>query len=194
MRSIPTGEVTSLLLAWGQGEESALQKLIPVVHDELHRLAHRYMRGEHPGHILQTTALVNEVYLRLVDSNRVNWRNRAHFFAICAQLMRQILVDFARSQRSLKRGGLVQLVPIDETPAAGGETSCDLIALDEALNALAATDRRKSQVVELRFFGGLSVEDTAAALEVSRETVLRDWKFAKAWLLRRLSEQDADGR
>lgn len=129
-----------------------------------------------------------------MDSNRVNWRNRAHFFAICAQLMRQILVDFARSQRSLKRGGLVQLVPIDETPAAGGETSCDLIALDEALNALAATDRRKSQVVELRFFGGLSVEDTAAALEVSRETVLRDWKFAKAWLLRRLSEQDADGR
>lgn len=186
-------EVTRLLVAWGQGKEEALQKLIPLVYGELHRMAHHYMAGERPDHTLQTTALINEVYLRLVDSSRVRWQNRAHFFAVCAQLMRRILVDFARSRRSVKRGGRAQVIQLDEALTLSKGLDRDVVELDEALNALASIDRRKSQVVELRFFGGLSVEDTAKVLKVSPETVLRDWRFAKAWLLRELSREAPNG-
>jgi RNA polymerase sigma-70 factor (ECF subfamily) len=180
-------DVTQLLQAWSQGDSSALKSLTPLVYKELHRLAHRYMEFENPGHTLQTTALVNEAYLRLV-SNRANWQNRAHFFAISAQLMRQILVDFARSRRQLKRGGEVQRVSLDDAMLSLQEPDTDLVALDDALKALAAVDLRKSQVVELRFFGGLSVEETAEALKVSEDTVLRDWRLAKLWLLRELNK------
>lgn len=185
--------MTRLLVAWGQGKEEALQKLIPLVYGELHRMAHHYMAGERPDHTLQTTALINEVYLRLVDSSRVRWQNRAHFFAVCAQLMRRILVDFARSRRSMKRGGQAQVIQLDEALTLSKGLDRDVVELDEALNALASIDRRKSQVVELRFFGGLSVEDTAKVLKVSPETVLRDWRFAKAWLLRELSREAPNG-
>lgn len=181
--------VTDLLLAWGRGDEQALQDLIPAVHDELHRLAHTYMRGERPGHPLQTTALVNEAYLRLVDTSRVRWQNRAHFFAVSAQLMRRVLVDFARTRQRQKRGGDTVHVPLDDALAAAHDHSADVIAIDEALRALAAIDARKSNVVELRYFGGLSVEETAETLKVSPVTVMRDWRLAKAWLLREL-----DGR
>ena len=183
-------EVTELLLAWGQGDTSALDRLMPIVYDELRRLAHRYMGGERPRHVLQTTALVNEVYLRLIDSSRVRWQNRAHFFAVSAQLMRRVLVDVARSRKGQKRGGGALHVSLDEAIVGATERSGDLVALDDALTALAATDERASRVVELRFFGGLSMEDAAEVLGVSPETVKRDWNWAKAWLLREMSKAE----
>jgi RNA polymerase sigma factor (TIGR02999 family) len=179
-------EITQLLLAWNEGDGQALDRLMPLVHQELHRLAHRYMAGERPGHPLQTTALVNEAYVRLIDSSRVRWQNRAHFFAVSAQLMRRILVDIARARKKLKRGGDVIQVSLDEAMDISREPSADLIALDEALTTLAAFDDRKSKVVELRFFGGLSIEETAEVLKVSSITVTRDWAMAKVWLLREL--------
>lgn len=185
-------EVTQLLLAWSQGDQAALDQLIPLVHAELHRLAHRCMDRERAGHTLQTTALVNEAYLRLIDSSQVRWQNRAHFFAVAAQLMRRILVDFARARHNLKRGGAAQRVSLDEALLLPQESDPDLIALDEALNALAALDPRQARAVELRFFGGLSVEETAEVLQVSPETVARDWRVAKAWLLRELDREKRD--
>jgi RNA polymerase sigma factor (TIGR02999 family) len=179
-------DVTQLLLAWSDGDEAALQALIPIVHDELHRIAAACMAGERPGHSLQTTALVNEAYLRLVGTRRVNWQNRAHFLAMAARLMRRILVDVARSKQYQKRGaGAVRVTLVDDI-ALSSEPGRDLVALDEALEALAAVDERKSRVIELRFFGGLTVSETAETLHVSPETVMRDWKVAKAWLLRQL--------
>jgi RNA polymerase sigma factor (TIGR02999 family) len=180
--------VTSLLVAWGRGDESALARLMPLVHQELHRLARRQMRGERSGHLLQTTALVNEAYVRLIDLSRVRWQDRAHFFAMASRLMRRILVDYARSKNYVKRGGGVRMVSLSEAAGAAGEQRADLVALDDALTALAAVDARKSQVVEMRFFGGLSVEETAEALHVSIQTVMRDWRIAKMWLLRELHQ------
>ena len=192
MSAPSTQEVTEMLVAWSNGDESALERLIPLVHDELHRLAHRYMNQERPGHMLQTTALVNEAYLRLVDSSHVRWQNRAHFFAVSAKLMRRILVDFARSRNYLKRGGNAVQVSLDKVFAIMPEQDPDVVALDEALNALAAIDERKSRVVELRFFGGLNIEETAEVLKVSPDTVMRDWRLAKLWLLRELSAEKPD--
>ena len=180
--------MTGLLLAWGEGDRTALDRLIPLVHDELHRMAHRYMSGEREGHTLQTTALINEAYLRLVDSGRMHWQNRAHFFAVSAEVMRRILVDFARSRHYQKRGGKAVHLPLDQAPEVSQEREADLVALDEALIALAAIDQRKSKIVELRFFGGLSVKETAEVLKVSPDTVMREWKLAKVWLLRELSK------
>src|SRR5215471_11853812 len=183
----PRPDVTGLLLAWNDGDDAALQELIPIVHEELHRIAAACLAGERPGHSLQTTALVNEAYLRLVGTRRVNWQNRAHFLAMAARLMRRILVDFARSKRYQKRGGgeAVHVTLVDDLPLSA-EPGRDLIALDEALEALAKVDERKSRVIELRFFGGLTVKETAEALDISPETVMRDWKLARAWLLRQL--------
>ena len=181
--------MTGLLLAWGEGDRTALDRLIPLVHDELHRMAHRYMSGEREGHTLQTTALINEAYLRLVDSGRMHWQNRAHFFAVSAEVMRRILVDFARSRNYQKRGGNAVHLPLDQAPEVSQEREADLVALDEALIALAAIDQRKSKTVELRFFGGLSVKETAEVLKVSPDTVMREWKLAKVWLLRELSRK-----
>ena len=178
-------DVTQLLRAWSDGHQEALEKLMPLVYDELRRLARHYMRRERPGHILQTSALVNEAYLRLVDASQVNWQSRAHFFAISSELMRRILVDFARAQQSQKRGAGVPAVSLDEELDMS-EQRLDLAALDDALKALAVLDPRKSRMVELRFFGGLSIEETAEVLKVSPETVKRDWKLAKVWLLREL--------
>ena len=193
MASLPREEVTQLLLAWRQGEPLALEELIPVVHKELRRLAHRYMSGEREGHTLQTTALVNEAYLRLVDSSQVQWQNRAHFFAMAAQLMRRVLVDFARTRNYQKRGGEVLRVEFDEAWMGSIGQGGDLVvALDDALQELAKFDARKSQVVEMRFFGGLSAAETAEVLEVSEDTVLRDWKLAKTWLLRELKKETND--
>jgi RNA polymerase sigma factor (TIGR02999 family) len=182
-------DVTQLLLSWSQGDATALDRLMPLVHAELHRLARRYMAGEKPGHTLQATALVNEAYLRLVNSSKVRWQNRAHFFAVSAQLMRRILVDFARSRHYLKRGGAARLVSLDEALPLSEEPDTDLVALDDALNDLAKMDARKAEVVVLRFFGGLSVEETSEVLKVSPDTVMRDWKFAKSWLLRKIEGQ-----
>jgi RNA polymerase sigma factor (TIGR02999 family) len=182
----PCGEVSGLLRAWGEGDRDALDRLTPVVYDELRRLARRYMRGERPGHSLQTTALVNEAYMRLVDYKSMQWQNRAHFFAVSAQLMRRILVDHAR-RHNLKRGGGVQHVSLEETAIVDDDRPADLVALDDAMNALARIDPRKVQVVEMRFFGGLSVEETAEVLKVSPVTVMRDWSTAKAWLYRELT-------
>jgi RNA polymerase sigma factor (TIGR02999 family) len=176
-------QITELLLAWNEGDEGALDRLKPLVHDELHRLAHHYMNRERSAHPLQTTALVNEAYLRLVDSSRVRWQNRAHFFAVSAQLMRRILVDFARARQKIKRGGDAVQVSLEDALTVSHEPNAALIALDDALHALADVDERKSKVVELRFFGGLSVEETAQVLKVSSITDLREWAFAKAWLL-----------
>jgi RNA polymerase sigma-70 factor, ECF subfamily len=183
-------QVTELLLSWSQGRSSALEELMPLVHNELQRLAHRYMAGQRPGHTLQTTALVNEAYLRLVDCSRVGWQNRAHFFAVSAQLMRRILVDFARSRGYQKRGAGVRPLSLEKSPDIFQKTDPDIVALDDALNALATIDRRKSQVIELRFFGGLTAEETAEVLDVSPDTVLRDWKLAKVWLHRELSREE----
>lgn len=183
--------VTDLLVAWSGGDEDALPQLIPLVYTELRRLAHRQMRHERVGHTLQTTAVVNEAYMRLVDLARVRWQDRAHFFAMSSRLMRRILVDFARSKGYQKRGGGAQKVSLDDALVVATEPGQDLVALDDALNALAAFDARKSQVVEMRFFGGLSVEETAEALNVSVDTVMRDWKLAKAWLLRELKKSPA---
>lgn len=178
--------MTGLLLAWGTGDEAALDRLVPIVHGELRRIARRCMAGERKGHSLQATALVNEAYLRLIDVQHVNWQNRAHFLAMSARLMRRILVDYARAKGYQKRGGGAVKVTFDEgLPVVGGRDQ-DLVAVDDALEALARIDERKGRVVELRFFGGLSVEETATVLKVSPETVMRDWKLAKAWLLREL--------
>ncbi|MBI4903673.1 MAG: sigma-70 family RNA polymerase sigma factor [Acidobacteria bacterium] len=180
-------EITSLLLEWNGGDRDALDRLIPLVYDELRRLAHRHMRRERPGHPLQTTALVNEAYLRLIDSSRVRWKSRAHFFAVSAQLMRRILVDTARSRQKLKRGGAAAVVPLEEAAIVAAGRPIDLIALDLALSKLTEFDERKGTVVELRYFGGLSVDETAEVLAVSPITVMRDWDLAKVWLLRELS-------
>src|ERR1700693_3908419 len=188
----PGGEVSGLLRAWGDGDRGALDKLTPIVYDELHRLARRYMRGERPGHSLQTSALVNEAYMRLVDYKGMQWQNRAHFFAVSAQLMRRILVEHSR-RHNLKRGGGVLHVSLEETAIVGGDRAADLIALDDAMVALARLDPRKVQVVEMRFFGGLSVEETAEVLSVSSVTVMRDWSTAKAWLYRELTGGTTNG-
>ena len=180
-------QVTQLLVAWGDGDGAALDKLMPLVHEELRRLAHHYMRGEGPGNTMQTSALVNEAYLRLVDQTNPHWQNRAHFFAISAQLMRQILVDYARKRRSRKRGGGVRQVSLDEGMIVSEERSANVVALDDALKSLAEIDSRKSQIVELRFFGGLSIEETAEVLQISPGTVMRDWTLAKAWLRREIT-------
>ena len=179
-------QVTGLLVDWGNGDQSALEKLLPLVHDELRRLASRYMRRENPGHTLQTSALVNEAYLRLVDQKHVRWQNRAHFFGIAAQLMRRILVDHARSHQYAKRGGGALKVSLDETAVVSRERAAEFVALDEALDELAAFDERKGRIVELRFFGGLSLEETAEVMGVSSPTVQREWRAAKAWLHRML--------
>jgi RNA polymerase sigma-70 factor, ECF subfamily len=186
-------QVCALLRAWSDGDTSALERLAPIVYDELHRLARRYMRGERPGHSLQTTALVNEAYLRLVGYERMQWQNRAHFFAVSAQLMRRILVEHAR-RHNLKRGGGVPHVSLDEAALVGADRAADLVALDQAMHALAQVDQRKAQVVEMRFFGGLSVDETADVLKVSPATVMRDWSTAKAWLYRELAAGTRDGR
>jgi RNA polymerase sigma-70 factor (ECF subfamily) len=178
--------VTGILLKWREGDEAALDELVPIVHDELRRIARRCMAGQRVGHSLQATALVNEAYLRLLDVQQVNWQNRAHFLAMSARLMRRILVDFARSKGYQKRGGGAVKVTFDEGLPVAAEPAQDLVALDDALEALARIDDRKSRVIELRFFGGLSVEETATVLAVSPETVMRVWKLAKAWLMREL--------
>jgi RNA polymerase sigma factor (TIGR02999 family) len=188
-----TQNVTALLVDWRGGDERALQKLVPLVHDELRRLARRHMAGERPGHVLQATALVNELYLRLVDVRRVRWQDRAHFFAVAARLMRRVLVDDARARRNQKRGGALQRVTFDPDLPVASDSHESVIAIDDALRALAEEYERKAQVVELRFFGGLSVEETAEALGISPETVMRDWKFAKSWLMRELSRRNPGG-
>jgi len=194
MTTPSTHEVTELLLAWNQGDQAALEKLTPLVYRELHRLAQRYMGGEREGHTLQATALVNEAYLRLIDAPQMQWQNRAHFFAVSAQLMRHILVDFARARHNLKRGGQAPQVSLDEALFIAPEQDADLVALDDALKSLAEIDERKSRVVELRFFGGLSVEETAEVLKVSPDTVMRDWRLAKMWLLREISKTVASDK
>jgi RNA polymerase sigma factor (TIGR02999 family) len=188
----PTHEVTRLLVSWCDGDEAALERLMPLVHNELLRLARNYMRRERPGHTLQPTALVNEAYMRLVDWKNVRWQNRSHFFGVAAQMMRRILVDFARHRPAHKRDGGARLVTLGEADGLPQqESSADLLALDEALNALAALDPRKVAIVELKFFGGLSVEETAEVLKVSPTTVMREWARAKAWLYRELSSIEA---
>ena len=189
MSGPPTHGITQLLQAWGKGDEQALEKLTPLVYEELHKAAHRYMARQAPDHTLQTTALVNEVYLRLVDVRELTWQNRAHFLAVCAKLMRRILIDFARSRGAWKRGGEAQAIAFDEDLIVSQEPRADLLALDDALNQLGALDLRKSQVVELRFFGGLTVDETSEVLKVSPDTVLRDWRLAKDWLVRELSRE-----
>ena len=193
MEGPPEQGITQLLRAWGDGDQRALEKLTPLVYEELHRAAHRYMADERAGHTLQPTALVNEVYLRLVDVRGVNWQNRAHFFAICARTMRRILIDFARSRQYQKRGGEAVSVTLDDALGVSAQPAADLVALDDALKGLGKLDPRKTQVVELRFFGGLSVEETAEVLKISPDTVMRDWKFARAWLARELSGERPDG-
>jgi RNA polymerase sigma factor (TIGR02999 family) len=179
-------EMSLLLRAWTGGDRSALEQLTPIVYEELHRLARYYMNRERSGHSLQATALVNEAYMRLVDYKRMEWQNRAHFFAVSAQVMRRILVEHAR-RRNLKRGGGVAHVSLDDAVVVGGERGSDIVALNDAMHALAVMDPRKAQVVEMRFFGGLSVEETAEVLKVSAVTVMRDWRTAKAWLYRELA-------
>jgi RNA polymerase sigma-70 factor, ECF subfamily len=191
-REVALDDVSKLLRAWRDGDQRALEKLTPIVYCELHRLARRYMRGERVGHSLQTTALVNEAYMRLVDYKRMQWQNRAHFFAVSAQLMRRILVDYAR-RRNLKRGGGLKRVSLEDTAILGGSPRADLVALDDAMKQLAKLDPRKEQVVEMRFFGGLSVEETAEVLKISPVTVMRDWSTARAWLYRELLGGTSDG-
>jgi RNA polymerase sigma-70 factor, ECF subfamily len=193
MSAPSTDEITGLLRAWGGGDEEALGRLVPMVYAELHRRARHYMHGERPGHTLQTTALVNEVYLRLVNCDTVDWKDRAHFFAMCARLMRRILTDLARSRRYDKRGGKIQHVTLDIARILRSDLQPDLVELEDALQALQDIDPRKVAVVELRFFSGLSVKETAEVLKVSEETVMRDWRLAKVWLLRELSREKNDG-
>ncbi len=180
-------EVTLLLLAWSDGDQAALDKLVPLVYEELHRLAHQYIRGERPGNTLQTTALAHEAYLRLVDGKNVRWQNRNHFFAVAAQTMRHILVDLARARNNLKRGDGAQQVSLDEVLVASPERGVDMLALDEALGRLAALNPRQSQVVELRYFGGLTEEEVGEVMKISPRTVRSDWRLAKVWLYRELS-------
>ena len=182
-------EITDLLLAWNEGEPSALQELAPLVDAELRRLARSYLRRERAGHTLQTTALINEAYVRLIDSRRVRWENRAHFYGLAARVMRQILVDFSRRRNYQKRGGGLHQITLVEAFAVEPGNDPDLLALDEALRELATVDQRKAQVVEMRFFGGLTEKEVALALNVSPETARRDWRLAKSWLLRRLSRK-----
>jgi RNA polymerase sigma factor (TIGR02999 family) len=185
--------VTGLLLAWGHGDEEALNRMIPLVQQELHQIARRCLYGERAGHSLQPTALVNEAYLRLVDVQQMNWQNRTHFLAMAARLMRRVLVDHARSKRSDKRGGGAATITFDDAFVVTEEPGHDLVALDDALQTLATVDERKSRMIELRFFGGLSVEETASVLRVSPDTVKRDWRFAKAWLMRELRGEEGKG-
>lgn len=187
-RGIVTGNITQLLLQWRRGDQSALDELMPLVYEELRRLARQCMRGEHAGHTLQTTALVNEAYLRLVNSSRVQWQDRAHFFAIASQLMRRVLVDEARKRNNLKRGGEYTRVTIDQVELSSQPRDLDLLALDRALDGLAQFAPRKSKVVELRFFGGLSIEETALVMGISADIVKREWRTAKLWLFQELSE------
>jgi len=189
---LDTNDISRLLLAWGGGNQKALDRLTAVVYEELRRLAHYYMQGERPGHMLQTTALVNEAWMRLADYKRMQWQDRAHFFAVAAQAMRRILVDHARSH-NIKRGAGVQHVALDEVAVVSGDRTGDLVALDDALNELARLDPRKAQIIEMRFFGGLSVEETAEALQVSAATVRRDWSIAKFWLYRELGGGTGNG-
>jgi RNA polymerase sigma factor (TIGR02999 family) len=184
--TLPARDVTGLLVAWCDGDQAAFDRLAPLVYAELRRVAHRYMRGERPDHTLQTTDLVHETWMRLVDVNRVRWQNRAHFFAVSAQMMRRILVEAARRRDARKRGGAISHVAFDEADVAAPDPAIDVVALDEALAAFAEIDPRKARVVELRFFGGLSVEETAHVLQVSPETVMRDWRTSKLWLFREL--------
>lgn len=192
MAKLSADEITGLLVAWSGGDEAALEQLMPLVYDELRRLARRHMHGERPGHTLQTTALVNEAYLRLVNWREVQWQNRAHFFAVSAQIMRRILVDFARKKLYLKRGGGALRVSLSEASYLSQSRGDDLVEIDEALTALATVDSRKGQVVEMRFFGGLSNREVAEVLKVSEETVMRDWRLAKVWLLRELGQKSID--
>ena len=185
---MPVDDISQLLRAWSDGDQLALDELTPIVYAELRRLAHRYMRGERPDHDLQTSALVNEAYIRLVDYKRMQWQNRAHFFAIAAQLMRRILIDRARKRYNSKRGGDVRKVSLDQAAIVSTGRSSDLVALDEALTDLEAIDQRKSKVVELRFFGGLNIEETAEVMSISPATVQREWSMAKAWLYREISQ------
>ena len=185
-------EVSQLLLAWSDGDQAALDKLVPLVYEELHRLAHRYISRERPGNTLQTTALAHEAYLRLVDAQGVQWENRAHFFAVATKTMRRILVDLARARRNLKRGGDVQQVSLDGVLLASPERGADMVALDEALVRLAALNPRQSQVVELRYFGGLTEEEVGEVIKISPRTVRSDWRLAKAWLYRELSAEVND--
>jgi RNA polymerase sigma-70 factor (ECF subfamily) len=191
MRRHVMSQVTGLLLAWRAGDDAALNELIPLVHDELQRIARTCMAGERPGHSLHATALVNETYLRLVDTRRVDWQNRAHFLAMSARLMRRVLVDIARSKAAVKRGADVVRVTLGAALDVAVEPGEDLVALEDALQALGQLDERKARVIELRFFGGLSVEETASVLSVSRDTVMRDWRLSKAWLLRELQQASA---
>jgi RNA polymerase sigma-70 factor (ECF subfamily) len=186
--TFPSQDVSQLLRAWSDGDRTALDKLVPLVYDELRRMARRYMDGQKAGHTLQTTALIHEAYLKLIDQKAVHWRNRAHFFGVAAKAMRSILVDYARASHAAKRGGAAVLVSLDEAAVASDARAAELLALDDALASLAAIDQRKCQVVELRYFGGLSVEETAEVLQVSVETVARDWRLARTWLLRELSK------
>ena len=186
-------EVTQLLIDWGKGDQAALEKLLPLVDGELRRLAGRYMRRESPGHTLQTSALVNEAYLRLIEQKSVHWQNRAHFFGIAAQLMRRILVDHARRRQYAKRGGGAQKVSLDEAAMAPQERAAGLVALHEALEQLAAMDERKGRIVEMKFFGGLTTEEVAEVLQVTPRTIEREWRKAKAWLHNAISKEEADG-
>ena len=191
MPDVRTHDVTALLIDWRSGDGGAIEKLLPLVHDELRRVAKRHMAPERPDHVLQATALVNEVYIRLIDIRRVQWQHRAHFFAMAARLMRRVLVEFARARNNQKRGGALHRVTFEENMVVANDGLDDLIAIDVALRSLAAQYERQSQVVELRFFGGLTVEETAEALMISPETVQRDWKFAKSWLMRELSRTNS---
>ena len=190
MTTLPQTGVTELLVHWSQGDKEALNKLIPLVYDELHKLASRYLRRELPDHTLQTTALVHEAYLKLVDQRKANWENRVQFFAVAAQLMRRILVDYARGHRASKRGGDLCKVSLDEGLVSAEEKDAELLALDEALDRLAAIDPQQSRVVELRVFSGLSLEETAQALNISPRTVRREWSMAKAWLHQQIKNHD----
>jgi RNA polymerase sigma factor (TIGR02999 family) len=183
-----TGEVTALLKAWGAGDPCALERLMPHVYAELRRMSRKYMKEERPGHTLQATALVHDVYLKLVDLDSVEWKDRAHFYAICAQMMRRILVDSARARRSAKRGGPTPPINLGDSPEVGSSRDRELVALDDAMNALAEMDPRKVKVIELRYFGGLSVEETAEVVKISPQSVMRDWKLAKAWLHREMAK------
>ena len=175
-------EITQQLIAWSKGDKSALERLIPAVYQELRRMADYYLRGEQSGHSLQPTALVHEAYLRLIDQTQVEWQNRAHFFGVAAQMMRRILIDHAKAKHRVKRGGTAPRVSLDESVNFSQERAAELLALDDALQVLGQLDERKSRIVELRYFGGLTVEETAQVLGVSDKTVMRDWKLAKAWL------------
>ena len=193
MNDVPPLQITQLLVEWGKGDRAALDRIMPLVHNELHRIAHRYMNRERPGHTLQTSAVVNEAYLRLIDQQSVKWQNRAHFFGIAAQMMRRILVDYARKHNYAKRGGGALHVSLNEAAARSNKRTADVIALDEALTALEAIDVQQSRVVELRFFGGLTIKETAEVLGISVDMVKREWNTAKGWLYREMSN-NSDGR